>query len=135
MICQATRDVEIIIQTPPKMSPQHIQQAATKYLMIRHATTPPGPVVEGLANDQDEAQAIEPEITFCYPQQQILGEGRSKTGQSQWKKNYGLESGADQTNYVFVRYFDFAPKLCLHSMKRVSHRSVCFGCFWRRYEL
>ena len=45
------------------------------------------------------------------------------------KKNYGLESGADQTAYVFVRDFDFAPKLCLHSMKRVSLRSVSFGCF------
>ena len=53
----------------------------------------------------------------------------TRLDQSQWKKNYGLESGADQTNYVFVRDFDFAPKLCLHSMKRVSHRSVCFGCF------
>ena len=42
---------------------------------------PPGPV-EGPVNDQDEAQAIEPEITFCHPQQQILGEGRSKTGSS-----------------------------------------------------
>ena len=28
---------------------------------------PPGPV-EGPVNDQDEAQAIEPEITFCHPQ-------------------------------------------------------------------
>ena len=42
---------------------------------------PPGPV-EGPVNDQDEDQAIEPEITFCHPQQQILGEGRSKTGRS-----------------------------------------------------
>ena len=41
----------------------------------------PGPV-EDPVNDQDEAQAIEPEITFCHPQQQILGEGRSKTGRS-----------------------------------------------------
>ena len=42
---------------------------------------PPGPV-EGPVNDQDEVQAIEPEITFCHPQQQILGEGRSETGRS-----------------------------------------------------
>ena len=42
---------------------------------------PPGPV-DDPANDQHEAQAIEPEITFCHPQQQTLGEGRSKTGRS-----------------------------------------------------
>ena len=49
--------------------------------------------------------------------------------QSLSKKNYGLESGADQTDYVFVRDFDLVPKLCLHSMKRMSHRSAYFRCF------
>ena len=42
---------------------------------------PPGPV-EDPVNDQDEAQTNEPEITFCHPQQRVLGEGRSKTGRS-----------------------------------------------------
>ena len=32
-------------------------------------------------------------------------------------------------NYVIVCDFDFALKLCLHSMKRMSHRSVHFECF------
>ena len=43
--------------------------------------SPPGPV-EDPANHQHDAQTIEPAITFCHPQQQILGEGRSKTGRS-----------------------------------------------------
>ena len=38
------------------------------------------PPAEGPANEQPATHEIEPEITFCYPQQHISGEGRSKTG-------------------------------------------------------
>ena len=44
---------------------------------------PPPDLVKDPANDQYEA--IEPEITFYHPKEQILGEGRSKTSRSRKK--------------------------------------------------
>ena len=74
-------------QTSPTQNEPPAHPASHNQVPNEVNEPPPQPdTVEGPTNDQHEAQAIEPEITFCHPQQQILGKGRSMTGRS--RKNF-----------------------------------------------
>ena len=73
--------------TPQNNSPA---QSAHRNLVPDDIDEPPPPrprgPAEGPANDRHAPHEIEPEISFCHPQQQTVGEGRSKTGRP---RNYG----------------------------------------------
>ena len=74
-------------QTSPTQNEPPAHPASHNQVPNEVNEPPPQPdTVEGPTNDQHEAQAIEPEITFCHPHQQILGKGRSMTGRS--RKNF-----------------------------------------------